>query len=136
MLKDNGDAEVGKGCRRCAQATSGLILFWTHWPSGLLAELQGDHPTRRLSLVVLIRSDRAVFRNLRGRGATLFTRDDYYLPADSTVQPRVYLRLTEKWIVLSLRYASGVYRGRELEDAMSRQILEGLMRGRQFTALP
>ena len=54
-------------------------------------------------------------------------RSHYYLPDDSTVDPRVYLRLTEKWIVLSLRYVSGVYRGRELKDAMSREILERLM---------
>lgn len=53
-------------------------------------------------------------------------RSQYYLPADSTVQPHVYMRLTDKWIMLSLRYVSGVYRGRELKDTMSREMLKRL----------
>jgi hypothetical protein len=51
-------------------------------------------------------------------------RSHYYLPDDTTVQPCVYVRLTDEWIILSLRYVSGVYGGRALKDAMSRKILE------------
>ena len=41
----------------------------------------------------------------------------------ANLEPRVYLRLTDNWIELSMRFLSREHGSREIKDAMSREIL-------------
>ena len=46
--------------------------------------------------------------------------------AQSDIKPRVYLRLTDNWIELTVRFITSSHGVRDLKDAMSRQIIEQL----------
>jgi small-conductance mechanosensitive channel len=48
----------------------------------------------------------------------------FMLPAD--VQPRVYYRLTDNWLELTVRFIARDHGARELKDALSRDILRAL----------
>ncbi|HJQ19578.1 MAG TPA: mechanosensitive ion channel domain-containing protein [Gemmatimonadaceae bacterium] len=60
---------------------------------------------------------RPAFHRLQGRYRAL-------VPAD--VAPRVYQRLTDNWVEMSLRFITPVHGIRERKDAMSREILAAL----------
>jgi small-conductance mechanosensitive channel len=47
----------------------------------------------------------------------------FYLPESLTLDPHVYLHLTDNWIELSVRFLARVRGVRQLKDAMSRDIL-------------
>jgi small-conductance mechanosensitive channel len=47
----------------------------------------------------------------------------YFLP-DPDVEPRVYFRLTDNWIEMTVRFIARTHGIRALKDAMSRQIIE------------
>jgi small-conductance mechanosensitive channel len=49
-----------------------------------------------------------------------------YGHAMSDFEPRVYWRLTDNWLELTLRFLAPVHGVRELKDAISRDILSGL----------
>jgi small-conductance mechanosensitive channel len=49
----------------------------------------------------------------------------YFLRA-SDLQPRVYYRLTDNWLELTLRFIAKDHEVRELKDAISRDVLRGL----------
>jgi small-conductance mechanosensitive channel len=49
-----------------------------------------------------------------------------YLVRRSELEPRVYIRLTDNWVEMSLRFISEDSGVRGLKDAMSRDILDGL----------
>jgi len=53
-----------------------------------------------------------------------------YVMKRSDMQPRVYFRLTDNWIELSVRFISFDYDVRALKDRMSRQILAELGRAK------
>lgn len=53
-------------------------------------------------------------------------RDKYFLSEMPETAPRVYLRLTDNWIELSLRFTAPTRGIRALKDAMSRDILGAL----------
>jgi small-conductance mechanosensitive channel len=53
-------------------------------------------------------------------------RGKYFLSDDPEVEPRVFLRLTDNWQELSLRFLAHPRGARALKDAMSRDILAGL----------
>ncbi len=55
-------------------------------------------------------------------------RDDYFLPQEIETDPRVYLRLTDNWTEMSLRFLSREPGVRELKDKMYRDILDGFER--------
>ena len=42
------------------------------------------------------------------------------------LDPRVYYRLTDNWLELTVRFLVGTHRIRGVKDAMSRQIITGL----------
>ena len=50
-------------------------------------------------------------------------RERYYVAEQSQLEPRVYLRMTDNWIELSLRFLAPVHGVRALKDAMTRDIL-------------
>jgi small-conductance mechanosensitive channel len=51
-------------------------------------------------------------------------RHKFFLPDDIEMEPKVYYRLTDNWIELSLRFVSREPGVRELKDALYREILE------------
>jgi small-conductance mechanosensitive channel len=53
-------------------------------------------------------------------------RGKYFLSETPDVEPRVYVRLTDNWVELSVRFVVGPTRARVLKDAMSRDILTRL----------
>jgi small-conductance mechanosensitive channel len=53
-------------------------------------------------------------------------RGKYFLSETPDVEPRVYVRLTDNWIELSVRFIVGPTRARVVKDAMSRDILAKL----------
>jgi small-conductance mechanosensitive channel len=53
-------------------------------------------------------------------------RGKYFLGESPEVDPRVYVRLTDNWNELSLRFAVRPTTARVVKDAMSREILDGL----------
>ncbi len=59
---------------------------------------------------------RAELGQLRGR----------YLLKASDLEPRVYVRLTDNWIGLAVRFVTRSFGVRDVKDAMFRQILQGL----------
>jgi small-conductance mechanosensitive channel len=50
-------------------------------------------------------------------------RERYFVAEVSQLAPRVYLRMTDNWIELSLRFLAPVHGVRTLKDAMTREIL-------------
>ena len=46
--------------------------------------------------------------------------------SDNSVEPRAYWRLTDNALEITVRYLTHIYGGRELKDAISRDILAGL----------
>ena len=52
-------------------------------------------------------------------------RARYLIAETSTLEPKVYLRLTDNWIELALRFVAPVHGVRTLKDAMSREIVAG-----------
>jgi len=50
-------------------------------------------------------------------------RERYFVTEVSQLAPRVYLRMTDNWIELSLRFLAPVHGVRTLKDAMTREIL-------------
>ena len=53
-------------------------------------------------------------------------REQYRMVRDDDLHPRVYVRLTDNWVELSLRFVVEVYGARGVKDAMSREILSAL----------
>jgi small-conductance mechanosensitive channel len=53
-------------------------------------------------------------------------RERYRMVRDDDLEPRVYVRLTDNWVELSLRFVVEVYGARGVKDAMSREILSAL----------
>jgi small-conductance mechanosensitive channel len=53
-------------------------------------------------------------------------RDKYHLRERPDIEPKVYYRLTDNWLELSLRFLARDRNVRALKDMMSREILEGL----------
>jgi small-conductance mechanosensitive channel len=53
-------------------------------------------------------------------------RRKYFLGEPPSVEPTVYVRLTDNWIELSLRFVVRPTNGRVIKDAMSRDLLAGL----------
>jgi small-conductance mechanosensitive channel len=51
--------------------------------------------------------------------------DEYHLDVDS-LEPRVYYRITDNWLELSLRFLSHDRTTREIKDRIARDILKGL----------
>jgi small-conductance mechanosensitive channel len=60
------------------------------------------------------------------RPAIEATRKAYPLRVEPGLEPRVYWRLTDNWLELSLRFLCRDHGVRELKDAMSREILAAL----------
>jgi small-conductance mechanosensitive channel len=61
-------------------------------------------------------------------GATLALerlRERFLVAESATLEPRVYLRLTDNWVELAVRFVAPVHGARTLKDAMSREILAG-----------
>ena len=53
-------------------------------------------------------------------------REKYFLNEAPTIEPRVYLRMTDNWLELSLRFLSRDRGVRELHDTMTREILSAM----------
>jgi small-conductance mechanosensitive channel len=60
------------------------------------------------------------------RKAALGLRDSYTLPEQIDLEPRVYYRLTDNWLELTVRFVVPERGVRGIKDAMSRDILRGL----------
>jgi small-conductance mechanosensitive channel len=59
------------------------------------------------------------------RQALARMRDRYYV-SDTDFQPRVYMRLTDRYVELSLRFLTPDRDNREIKDRMGRELLDGL----------
>ena len=59
----------------------------------------------------------------RARPAFDHMRERYFVAEVSQLEPRVYLRMTDNWVELSLRFLAPVHGVRTLKDAMTREIL-------------
>jgi small-conductance mechanosensitive channel len=55
--------------------------------------------------------------------AFVVLRRRYYLPEGATLEPQVFLHLTDNWVELSLRFLARERTVRALKDRMSREIL-------------
>jgi small-conductance mechanosensitive channel len=53
-------------------------------------------------------------------------RETYFLNDAPTIEPHVYVRMTDNWLELSLRFLARDRGARELNDAMTREILAGM----------
>lgn len=53
-------------------------------------------------------------------------RERYVLALEIALEPKVYIRLTDNWIELTLRFTAPVHGIRSLKDAMSRDLLPAL----------
>jgi small-conductance mechanosensitive channel len=53
-------------------------------------------------------------------------RDKYFLSESPSVEPRVYLRITDNWNELSVRFLIVAHTARTVKDAMSRDLIAGL----------
>ena len=53
-------------------------------------------------------------------------REKYFLSEKPSVEPSVYVTLTDNWIQLSLRFVVGAVGARQVKDAMSREILAAM----------
>ncbi len=53
-------------------------------------------------------------------------RGKYFLSESPSVEPRVYLRITDNWNELSVRFIVAGHTARTVKDAMSRDLLAGL----------
>jgi small-conductance mechanosensitive channel len=51
-------------------------------------------------------------------------RRRYFVPEDPELAPRVFLRMTDNWLELSLRFLAPVHGVRSLKDAMTRDIYQ------------
>ena len=60
-----------------------------------------------------------------GHEALCAMRERYFVE-DAEFEPKVYLRLTDNWIELTMRFVVNERGVREVKDAMSREILAGL----------
>ncbi len=49
-----------------------------------------------------------------------------YFVRGADLEPRVYWRLTDNWLELTVRFLTGVYGVRDVKDAMSREVLSAL----------
>jgi hypothetical protein len=49
-----------------------------------------------------------------------------YFVRGADLEPRVYWRLTDNWLELTVRFLTGVYGVRDVKDAMSREVLAAL----------
>ncbi len=52
-------------------------------------------------------------------------KKDYFMEA-ADIKPHVYLRITDNWVELSVRFLCGTHDIRGLKDRISREILSGL----------
>jgi small-conductance mechanosensitive channel len=52
-------------------------------------------------------------------------RERFLIAESATLEPHVYLRLTDNWIELAVRFVAPVHGVRALKDAMSREIIAG-----------
>jgi len=59
----------------------------------------------------------------RAAPASDHMRERYFVPERLELGPKVYLRMTDNWIELSLRFLAPVHGVRGLKDAMTREIL-------------
>ena len=57
-------------------------------------------------------------------------RGKYFLGEPPEVDPRVFVRLTDNWTELSLRFMVRPTNGRMVKDAMSRDIIDGLAKAK------
>ena len=64
------------------------------------------------------------------RDALAKLRGKYFLGEPPEVEPRVYLRITDNWTELSLRFVVRPNNARAVKDAMARDILAGLERAK------
>ena len=53
-------------------------------------------------------------------------RERFVLALDIALEPQVYVRLTDNWIELTLRFTAPVHGVRAIKDAMSRDLLVAL----------
>jgi small-conductance mechanosensitive channel len=51
---------------------------------------------------------------------------EYRLATMPEIEPHVYMRLTDNWVNLSLRFLIPIEGGRKIKDAMSRDLIDGL----------
>ena len=66
----------------------------------------------------------------KARPAVRALTERYPLPEGTGIEPCVYLRLTDNWVELSLRFLAPVHGVRTLKNAMSRDIIDELDRAK------
>lgn len=64
----------------------------------------------------------------QSRSALGALRERFFLPEEAELEPRVFWRLTDNWLELTLRFVTPEHGVRAIKDAMSREILGALDR--------
>ncbi|MDB4886278.1 MAG: MscS Mechanosensitive ion channel [Gemmatimonadetes bacterium] len=82
---------------------------------------------RKLAEDILLQAARRHTATLVSDATPAFARlrSRFLIPEVVSLEPHVYLRLTDNWVELSARFIAPVHGVRSLKDAMSREILEG-----------
>lgn len=80
--------------------------------------------TRKAESILMAAARRHTEDIVRAAAPALDTlRRKFYLPERFTLEPQIYLHLTDNWIELSIRFLAQERGVRALKDAMSREIL-------------
>ncbi|MGY1609265.1 mechanosensitive ion channel domain-containing protein [Geodermatophilus sp. SYSU D00700] len=58
--------------------------------------------------------------------AALAAMQQRYFVREADLEPRVYWRLTDNWLELTVRFLTGVYGVRDVKDTMAREVLAAL----------
>jgi small-conductance mechanosensitive channel len=85
-----------------------------------------DADWKRAEEIMIESADRnAMHTSALSRDALSRMQARYNVPITS-LKPKVYLRITENWLELTLRFLSGEHGSTEIKDSMSREILAAL----------
>lgn len=85
-----------------------------------------DADRRRAEQVLLEAARRHTDQASRLGGQQLRALRQRYFVRDADAEPRVYLRLTDSWVELTVRFLTSARQVRDVKDAISREILDGM----------
>ncbi len=95
------------------------------WEEIVLPVDYGSDRARVETILLAAAADHAIVNNPAAEAAMATMRSRYAL-SDAGLEPKVYWRLTDNWLEMSLRFLVGARGVREVKDAMNRDILAGL----------
>ncbi len=96
------------------------------WEEIVIPVRYGDPRDRVESILLDIarRSTKAIVDEAASKLEVLY--DTYHIPKPVSIEPAVYLRLTDNWVELTVRFLTHAREARAIKDRMSREILDAL----------